>query len=88
MTWTIEFDVGVEKDLKKLGHNAQQKIFKYIKTKLLTAEDPRSFGKLLTGDHKGLWRYRVGDYRLVTQIEDSRLIILIIHIGHRKNVYD
>jgi len=50
--------------------------------------DPRSLGEPLTGDLSGLWRYRVGDYRILAQIEDDRLIILVVHVEHRKNIYD
>ncbi len=88
MIWKIEFDSDVEKDLRKLGHTAQKKILTYLKDKLMLAEDPRRLGKPLSGEFSGLWRYRVGDYRILAQIEDDALIILVIHVGHRKNVYD
>lgn len=88
MAWKIEFDADVEKDLKKLGHTAQKKIINYLKEKLTHGNDPRSLGKPLTGDLSGLWRYRVSDYRILAQIEDDKLIILVVHVGHRKNVYD
>ena len=88
MTWTIEFDSDVEKDLKKLGHTAQKKIIKYLKDKIIPSEDPRIFGKPLSGNLSGLWRYRVGDYRIITKIEDGRFVILVIHVGHRRNVYN
>ena len=88
MAWKIEFDSGVEKDLKKLGHTAQKKIFKYIKEKIIPANDPRLLGKPLAGDLAGIWRYRTGDYRILAKIEDEHLIVLVIHVGHRKNVYE
>ena len=88
MIWKIEFDSDVEKDLRKLGHTAQKKILTYLKDKLMLVSDPRTLGKPLSGELSGLWRYRVGDYRILAQIEDDKLIILIIHVGHRKNVYD
>jgi mRNA interferase RelE/StbE len=88
LIWKIEFDSDVEKDLRKLGHTAQKKILTYLKDKLMLAEDPRRLGKPLSGEFSGLWRYRVGDYRILAQIEDDALIILVIHVGHRKNVYD
>jgi mRNA interferase RelE/StbE len=88
LVWKIEFDIGVEKDLKKLGHNAQRKILEYIKNKIAPAGNPRLFGKPLSGDRNGIWRYRVEDYRLLAKIEDEQFIILTIHVGHRKNVYD
>lgn len=87
MAWKIEFDSDVEKDLKKLGQTAQKRVFKFLKDKIMTADDPRSYGKALTGDLAGLWRYRVGDYRILAKMEDHHFIVLIVHVGHRKNVY-
>jgi len=88
LTWKIEFDIDVEKDLRKLGHTAQKRIIKYLKEKIMPADDPRIFGKSLSGDLNGIWRYRVGDYRILAKIENENFIVLIVHIGHRKNVYD
>ncbi len=87
MTWKIEFDTSVEKDLKKLGHTAQKKILKYIKEKILPSDNPRILGKSLSGKLSDIWRYRIGDYRLLAKIEDEQFIILVIHVGHRKDVY-
>ncbi|MBA3535114.1 MAG: type II toxin-antitoxin system RelE/ParE family toxin [Tatlockia sp.] len=87
MTWKIEFDADVEKDLKKLGHTAQKQIIKFLREKILPATDPRSFGKPLSGDLSGIWRYRTGDYRILAQIEDNNFIIVVLHVGHRKKVY-
>lgn len=87
MTWKIEFDTSVEKDLKKLGHTAQKKILKYIKEKILTSENPRLLGKSLSGKLSDIWRYRIGDYRLLAKIEDEHFVVLVIHVGHRKDVY-
>lgn len=88
MVWKIEFDVDVEKDLKKLGYPAQKKIIKYLKEKIAPAYNPCLFGKPLTGNLSGLWRYRVGDYRIIAKIEKEIFVILVIEVGHRKNVYD
>lgn len=88
MIWKIEFDSDVEKDLKKLGHIAQKRILKYLKEKIATSVDPRLLGKSLTGDLNGFWRYRVGDYRVISKIEDDVFIVLVVKVGHRKNVYD
>jgi len=87
LAWKIEFDTDVEKDLKKLGHTAQKKIISYLKDKIIPMSDPRTLGKPLAGDLSGLWRYRVGDYRIIAKIEDNDFIILVIHVGHRKNIY-
>ncbi len=88
MNWKIEFDSNVEKDLRKLDHSAQQRIIKYLKEKIIPIENPRTLGKPLSGDLRGIWRYRVGDYRILAKIEDENFIILVVYVGHRKNVYD
>ena len=86
--WRVEFDSAAARDLRKLGHAAQQDILRYLRRRIATAEDPRRFGRPLTGDLKGLWRYRVGDYRIVAKIEDGRFIVLVLTVGHRREVYE
>jgi mRNA interferase RelE/StbE len=86
-TWRVEFDRDAARDLKKLGVVAQQKVLNYLRTRIATADDPRRFGHALTDDLKGLWRYRVGDYRIVASIEDSHFTILVVTVGHRREVY-
>jgi mRNA interferase RelE/StbE len=65
----------------------QHLILRYLRERIAVAGDPRRFGHALTGDLKGLWRYRVGDYRIVASIEDNRLVVLIVTIGHRREIY-
>jgi mRNA interferase RelE/StbE len=86
--WRIEFDGDAARDLRKLGAKPQRLILCYLRQRIATAENPRRFGRPLTGDLKGLWRYRVGDYRIVAAIEDDRFIVLIVTVGHRRDVYD
>ena len=86
--WRVEFDRDAARDLRKLGKPAQHEILRYLRTRIATAEDPRRFGRALTRDLKGLWRYRVGDYRIVAKIEDDCFIVLVVTIGHRREVYD
>jgi len=86
--WRVEFDPGAARDLRKLGAEAQRLILRYLRERIATAEDPRRFGRPLTHDLKGLWRYRVGDYRIVASIEDGRFIVLVVTVGHRREVYD
>jgi mRNA interferase RelE/StbE len=59
----------------------------YLRERIATDADPRRFGKPLIGDKAGLWRYRVGDFRLVCRIEDERLVVLVLAVGHRREVY-
>lgn len=61
---------------------------KYLRERVATDENPRRFGKPLTGDKAGLWRYRVGDYRMVCRIEETRLVVFAVTVGHQKEVYD
>ena len=79
----IEFD-----DLKKLDKQTLKILFNWIEKNLSNTDDPRSKGKALVGNKKGYWRYRIGDYRLITRIEDDRLIIIAINFKHRREVYN
>jgi mRNA interferase RelE/StbE len=88
MPWRVEFDRDAARDLRKLDVKAQRLILRYLRERIATDEDPRRFGHALTGDLKGLWRYRVGDYRILVSIEDDRFIVLVVTIGHRREVYD
>jgi mRNA interferase RelE/StbE len=87
LVWKIRLNPRTEKQLKKLDRLAQRKILNYLKEQIATLENPRLFGKALQGNKQGLWRYRVGDYRIICQILDNELIILVIKVGHRKNIY-
>jgi len=85
--WRVEFDRAADRDLRKLGSEAERLITRYLRERIATADDPRRFGHALTGDRKGLWRYRVGDYRIIASIEDDRFVVLVVTIGHRREVY-
>jgi mRNA interferase RelE/StbE len=74
--------------LLKLDRQAQKDIVGYLEKRIATKEDPRRFGKPLKAELAGLWRYRVRDYRLVCQIKDNVMLVLVVSVGHRKNVYD
>ncbi len=85
MTWCIEWDDRARKELRSLDKPIQKKIITYLRER--TTENPRNFGKELSGDKVGLWRYRVENYRLICQLENDRLRILVIAVGHRKEIY-
>ena len=87
MKWQVAFDPAAEKQFSKLGKSAQRDIERYIANRLETAEDPRSFGKPFLSI-KGAWRYRVGDYRLVCAIQNHQVTVLVLKVGHRRDVYD
>ena len=87
MTWKIEFDDAAAKELRKLDRHAQKEILGYLRQRIATDQDPRRFGKPLSGDLANLWRYRVRDYRIICDIQDQRVTVLVLRVGHRKNVY-
>ena len=84
--WRIEWDDGARRDLRRLGRPEQQQIIAYLRERIATTEEPRRFGKPLRADLVGLWRYRVSDYRIVCRIEDNRLVVLVVTVGHRRDV--
>jgi mRNA interferase RelE/StbE len=85
--WRVEFDRAAVRDLRKLGVDDERRVLRYLRDRIAGSEDPRRFGHALTGDRKGLWRYRVGDTRIVAAIEDDRFMVLVITVGHRREVY-
>lgn len=87
MAWTIEITRTAEKQIKKLHRVAQAAITRFLRERVQTASNPRQWGKPLHGDKGGLWRYRVGDYRLICDIQDDKITVLMLTVGHRKDVY-
>jgi mRNA interferase RelE/StbE len=88
LAWNVELKDSAIKQLKKLDRKWQSLILDYLEDEVSTLDDPRDKGKALVGDRKGLWRYRVGDYRVICDIQDQRLVILALSIAHRKEIYD
>jgi len=88
MSWVYRFDERALKELRKLGKQAQRDILAYLDERVAGEGDPRRFGKGLKADLSGLWRYRVGDYRIVCQIKDRELLVLVVVVGHRRDVYE
>ena len=88
MRYTVEFTEKALKDLKKLDRHTAVLILGWVRKNLENCENPRQHGKGLTADKSGQWRYRVGDYRLLAEIEDSKIRILILNVGHRREVYN
>jgi mRNA interferase RelE/StbE len=87
VSWAYKFDERALKDLRRLDRQAQKNILDYLDDRIASAEDPRRFGKGLRADLAGLWRYRVGDYRIVCRIQDGLLLVLVVSVGHRRNIY-
>lgn len=88
MSWKIEIDPAAERELDKLDPQIAKRILKFLHERITPLEDPRSIGEPLKGAQFGeFWRYRVGDYWIIVRIEDYILMILVLRIGHRENVY-
>tara|TARA_R110000868_G_scaffold123072_7_gene326172 strand:+ start:1084 stop:1350 length:267 start_codon:yes stop_codon:yes gene_type:complete len=87
LAWTIEFLPDAVKELKKLDRSVARRIITTLEERIATLDDPRTLGSALTGDHAGYWRWRVGDYRVVAQIKDERVVIIIVRVAHRRKVY-
>ncbi|MCD8006988.1 MAG: type II toxin-antitoxin system RelE/ParE family toxin [Oscillospiraceae bacterium] len=87
MKYTVAFSKRARKELGNLDKYTQKLIVNWIEKNLEGCSDPHTHGKALTGDLKGIWRYRIGDYRLLCDINDNELIILALSIGHRREVY-
>ena len=88
MSWVCKFEDRALKDLRKLDRQVQQRIIRFLEERVAPSENPRSLGKPLTGRFTGLWRYRVGDYRVICTLRDAELLVLVVEVGHRREIYD
>lgn len=87
MAWRIEFVPAAAKELKKLGRAEAARIITTLETRIAALDDPRALGSALSGELGGLWRWRIGDYRVVARIEDERITILVVRVAHRREMY-
>jgi len=87
LTWTVEWDDRARRELRRLDRQAQRDVLKYFSERIATDEDPRRFGKPLQHELQGLWRYRIGNYRTICHIENDHLVVLVLAVGHRRQVY-
>lgn len=88
MSYSIETAARFNKEFKKLDKYTQRMIKGWIEKNLVGEENPRRHGKGLTANRSGQWRYRIGDYRLLCHIDDGKLIILALSVGHRREIYE
>jgi mRNA interferase RelE/StbE len=88
MAWKIEFDPAAIKELEKLDKTVERRIVKFLRNRVANLEDPRQIGGSLQGTSSGLWKYRVGDYRVICSLEHDRLVVLVLQVGHRREVYN
>ena len=87
MVWKVEFVQEAEKELKVLDKQYAKRILKYLSERIATSEDPRRFGTALKSNLSGFWKYRVGEYRIICDIQDKVLTVLVLRVGHRRKVY-
>lgn len=87
MAWTIEIDKAAKKELAKLDRTAATRILRFLEERLAADEDPRRFGEALTENLSGLWKYRIGNFRVIAEIQEHKLVVLVVRIGHRSKVY-
>lgn len=88
MKYSVEYTPQAVRSLKKLDKHTRHLILAWIEKNLIGCEDPRQHGKGLTANRSGQWRYRVGDYRIIAEIMDDKIVILVLNIGHRSNIYE
>ena len=88
MAWQIEIDQAAKKELGKLDPQVAHRVIQFLRTRLQSLKDPRSVGQALKGSALGsFWKYRLGDIRIIASIEDDRLVILVLRVGNRKEIY-
>ena len=88
MAWTIEISSAAERQLRKLDKTTAKRLASYLQQVVADSAGPRTRGKPLAGQLSGLWRYRVGDYRVICELIDERLVLLVVRLGHRSRIYD
>ncbi len=87
MAWTVEVSDFAEKQLRKLDRPIQKRLIDWLDDRISGCKNPRHFGEPLRGGMAGLWRYRVGDYRIICEIQDETVTVLVLRVGHRRKVY-
>jgi mRNA interferase RelE/StbE len=88
MAYSVELSESADRELGKLDAQHRKRILKFLRERVAKLDDPRSVGEALHGSQLGeFWKYRVGDYRLIAKIEDERLLVLVLRVGHRKEIY-
>jgi mRNA interferase RelE/StbE len=85
--WTIEFDSAAQREFERLDKSVALRISKFLHQRIASLENPRLIGERLHGTLSDYWKYRVGDYRIICKLEDDRLVVVVVRIGHRREVY-
>jgi mRNA interferase RelE/StbE len=88
LSWDIQFERRAQKEFNQFEPAARQRILKFLVDRVAPSVNPRSLAEPLQGDQfSGLWRFRVGDYRLIAHISDQQVLVLVVRVGHRRNIY-
>ena len=87
MAWKIEFEQEAEKELARIDRQQAKQILKYLFERIATPEDPHRFGEALRFNLSGFWKYRIGNYRVICDIQDETVTVLVLRVGHRRKVY-
>jgi mRNA interferase RelE/StbE len=87
MAWKIEFDPSARRELEKLDKPVSDRILKFLHERVAALDDPRRIGERLQGTLRQFWKYRVGDYRLICSLRDDRLVVIVVRVGHRRQIY-
>lgn len=88
MAWKVDFDPAAERELGKLDPQSAKRILAFLHDRVAVLDDPRSIGAALKGSKLGeFWKYRVGDFRIISRIEDGALRVLVVRVGNRREVY-
>jgi mRNA interferase RelE/StbE len=88
LAWRIEFDPDAAKELRKLDRPVQQRLLGFLRLRVAPLEDPRTIGEALAGERLGaFWKYRVGDWRLICDLQDERIVVRVLRVGHRREAY-
>ena len=85
--WRIEYDDIAEADILRLDKPIRERILKFFGLRVAQHPDPKALAETLAGPYRGLWRFRIGDYRAICDIQDNKLIVLVLEVGHRGDVY-
>ena len=87
MDWKIEYSPDAIRQLNKLDQPIRRKLFRYLEEHIQGCKNPRHFGAALVANLSGFWRDRVGDYRIICEIQEEKVIVLVLTIGHRREIY-
>ncbi len=87
MNYKVDYTKSAIKNLKALDKPVRSMVLNWIEKNLIDCSNPRQHGKPLVGNHSGKWRYRIGDYRIIADILDDKIVILVLNVGHRREIY-